>query len=399
MIEAKELNATVNIDKSKYKKFRFDQIARSISERVEPQQTNLEVYYGLEHLDSNSLHLTRSGVPSDVEGTKLRVYPGDVIFGKRRAYQRKAAICEVDAICSAHAMVLRANPEVIHPKLFPFFLHSDLFMHRAIDISVGSLSPTINWGTLKTQEFLLPPKDQQEKLAELLWAGDDLIRKQMLLQSFYNTTTQSVLNDLINPTIEEGKEYHLGQLGQTFGGLTGKTKIDFGRGKPFITYMNVFKNSKLNIQEVELCEIGANENQNILKFGDIFFTGSSETPEEVGMASVLLDKLDYDVYLNSFCFGFRLNSFEIILPEFARFLFRAKYVRDFMHLHAQGSTRFNLSKTTVKDKLKLYIPSTKRQAKIVEKLDQILTLEENVKLTISQTNTMVSEISKLIFNS
>jgi type I restriction enzyme S subunit len=394
-----EINNSLEIDKSKFKKFRFDQIAFSISERVEPQNTDLEIYYGLEHLDSNSIHLTRNGVPTDVEGTKLRVYPGDIIFGKRRAYQRKAAICKVDAICSAHAMVLRANPKVIHPKLFPFFLHSDLFMNRAIDISVGSLSPTINWGTLREQEFSLPAIDQQEKLAELLWAGDDLIRRQLSLNSIYITSSQSVLNDLINHNIEEGKEYYLGQLGQTFGGLTGKTKLDFGRGKPFITYMNVFKNSKLNIQEVDLCEIGDNENQNKLKFGDIFFTGSSETPEEVGMASVLLDKTDYDVYLNSFCFGFRLNSFDILLPEFARFLFRAKYVRDFMHLHAQGSTRFNLSKTTVKDKLKLYIPSKKRQKEIIEKLEQIVTLEENMKLSRSQTNTIVSEINKMIFNS
>jgi type I restriction enzyme S subunit len=170
-----ETNTSITIEKSKYKKFRFDQIAVSISERVEPQNTDLEIYYGLEHLDSNTLHLSRNGVPSDVEGTKLRVYPGDIIFGKRRAYQRKAAICNVDAICSAHAMVLRANPKVIHPKLFPFFLHSDLFMNRAIDISVGSLSPTINWGVLKEQEFSLPPLNEQEKLAELLWAGNKLV--------------------------------------------------------------------------------------------------------------------------------------------------------------------------------------------------------------------------------
>ena len=83
----------------------------------------------------------------------------------------------MDGFCSAHALVLRANPDVIEPKLFPFFLHSDLFMHRAIDISVGSLSPTINWGTLKHQEFQLPLKDQQARLAELLWAMDEVIEK------------------------------------------------------------------------------------------------------------------------------------------------------------------------------------------------------------------------------
>jgi restriction endonuclease S subunit len=101
-----------------------------------------------------------------------------VIFGKRRAYQRKAAIVDFEGICSAHAFVLRANPEIIDPKLFPFFLHSDQFMHRMVDISVGGLSPTINWGDLKHQEFLLPPKEEQAKLAELLWAMDDVIESE-----------------------------------------------------------------------------------------------------------------------------------------------------------------------------------------------------------------------------
>ena len=171
-----------HIDKSKWATNRFDQIASSISERVEPTNTDLDIYVGLEHLDSDSIHIQRTGKKNDVEGTKLRVYPGDVIFGRRRAYQRKAAIATFDGFCSAHALVLRANPKVIDPKLFPFFLHSDEFMHRAINISVGSLSPTINWGTLKHEEFLLPPKEQQAKIAELLWATDDVIQRLHFLQ-------------------------------------------------------------------------------------------------------------------------------------------------------------------------------------------------------------------------
>lgn len=166
-----------NLDKYGWKTYRFDEIAKNISERVDPNNTDLNVYIGLEHIDPESIHIKRTGTPDDVNGQKLRCYPGDVIFGRRRAYQRKAAIVTTDGFCSAHSLVLRANPDVIEPKLFPFFLHSDLFMHRAIDISVGSLSPTINWGTLKNQEFLLPPKNQQAQLAELLWALDEMVEK------------------------------------------------------------------------------------------------------------------------------------------------------------------------------------------------------------------------------
>ena len=150
-----------NLDKSNWQTYSFDQIAKSITERIDPNNTDLEIYIGLEHIDAESIHIKRMGSRDDVNGQKLRCYPGDVIFGRRRAYQRKAAIATVDGFCSAHSLVLRAIPEVIDPKLFPFFLHSDLFMHLAVDISVGSLSPIINWETLKHQEFMLPPKDQQ----------------------------------------------------------------------------------------------------------------------------------------------------------------------------------------------------------------------------------------------
>jgi len=170
-------NALNTVDKSDWKLFRFGDIALNISERVEPNDTKAEIYVGLEHLDPDSIHIRRTGTPSDVEGTKLKVYKGDIIFGKRRAYQRKAAIAHFDGICSAHSMVLRANPKIIEPDLFPFFIHSDVFMNRAIDISEGSLSPTIKWKILSEQKFRLPPRPLQKRLAELLWALDDVYEK------------------------------------------------------------------------------------------------------------------------------------------------------------------------------------------------------------------------------
>src|SRR5690554_1841481 len=180
-----------NIDKSTWSTHRFEEIAKKITENVDPAKTDLEVYVGLEHLDVEDIHIKRFGNPSDVKGGKLRCYPGDVIFGKRRAYQRKAAIVDFDGICSAHAFVFRSNPEIIDPKLFPFFLHSDQFMHRMVDISVGGLSPTINWSDLRHQKFLLPPKNQQARLAELLWAMDDVIEKERERSEEHTSELQS----------------------------------------------------------------------------------------------------------------------------------------------------------------------------------------------------------------
>jgi len=184
-----------NLDKSNWKTYRFDEIAQNISERVDPNNTDLTVYIGLEHIDSESLHIKRYGTPDDVNGTKLKFYKGDIIFGRRRAYQRKAGIARTDGFCSAHALVLRANPDVINPELFPFFLHSDLFMNRAVDISVGSLSPTINWGTLKHQEFMLPPYEEQKDFAKLLSASSVLLERQSEAIFSLEIFKQSVLKE------------------------------------------------------------------------------------------------------------------------------------------------------------------------------------------------------------
>lgn len=96
----------MKLNKEKWANAKFDQLVFNISERVEPNDTSLDKYIGLEHLDSGKIKIERYGNPSEVIGTKLKIYNGDIIFGKRRAYQRKAAVAEFNAICSAHSMVL-----------------------------------------------------------------------------------------------------------------------------------------------------------------------------------------------------------------------------------------------------------------------------------------------------
>ena len=113
-----------------WKVWRFDQMAVNVNERVEPGAVDLDYYVGLEHLDSDSLKIRRWGSPDDVEATKLLFKKDDIIFGRRRVYQRKLAVAEFAGICSAHAMVLRPKTDVVSPGFLPFFMQSDLFMNR-----------------------------------------------------------------------------------------------------------------------------------------------------------------------------------------------------------------------------------------------------------------------------
>ena len=158
-----------------WKLVKFGEIATNISKRVEPSETELEIYIGLEHLDPDSLKIKRHGVPNDVKGQKLLVEKDQIIFGKRRAYQRKLAIAEQDCICSAHAMVLEENENEVIPVFLAFFMQSDLFMNRAVAISEGSLSPTIKWKILAEQTFKFPNKDTQVVLLDLFQKIESLL--------------------------------------------------------------------------------------------------------------------------------------------------------------------------------------------------------------------------------
>lgn len=173
-------------------------------------------------------------------------------------------------------------------------------------------------------------------------------------------------------------------LGSYFGGLTGKTKKDFEDGNAkFITYMNVFANPSLDESIVGMVHINEGEKQNKVQKGDVLFTGSSETPEEAGMSCVITDDLMEDYYMNSFCFGLRLNNPEQYNLHYLKHLFRSYSIRNEISKTASGVTRFNISKARF-GKVLIPIPSISEQTRIVGILDTFTASIENLKQQIAQ---------------
>ena len=222
-------------------KYRFHQTAINSTEKKKPVEEDCFTYLGLEHLDSGTSKVTRFGSEVAPIGEKLVMHKGDVLFGKRRAYQKKVAIAPFDGIFSAHGMVLRPKENVIDKDFFPLFISSDYFLDAAIKISVGSLSPTINWRDLKELEFELPDMDTQRKLAGVLWsindtmeaykrlisATDELVKSQFIVMfgesknspdavSF--ETAFTIRDDLRKPINDAVRsEMHTGQLYPYYG--------------------------------------------------------------------------------------------------------------------------------------------------------------------------------------
>lgn len=178
------------------------------------------------------------------------------------------------------------------------------------------------------------------------------------------------LEELIRELCPNGVDHKfLGTLGNFYGGLTGKTKEDFVDGnEKFITYKNVYSNPALQIDVEDKVKISDSEKQNLLQYGDVIFTGSSETLEECGFSSVITVKTDEKLYLNSFCFFLRFNDSNIILPDFSKHLFRSDSLRQQIKKAASGTTRYNVSKEKMK-KVVISIPPLEVQREIVRILD------------------------------
>lgn len=315
---------------------------------------------------------------------KYPVYGGNGLRGYSAKYThdgtyvligRQGALCGninyVEGKCyiSEHAIAVQTNEDLLWLKYKLVFWNLNRY-------SESSAQPGLSVAKLIRYKLTVPPLAEQKKIAEVLGVWDKAIEKQSQLIEQLTLRKRGLMQQLLTAKRRllgfsgPWKKVRLGDIGDTYNGLSGKNKDDFEHGNAqFIPYINVFSNERIDITKLGCVQIEPNEQQNTVKYGDIFFTGSSETPDEVGMASVLLEHLD-NTYLNSFCFGYRLNDFSTLNLFFAAYLFRTEHFRNYMFVLAQGSTRFNISKKEVM-KLKIDLPTIEEQTAIAQVLTAV----------------------------
>ena len=187
------------------------------------------------------------------------------------------------------------------------------------------------------------------------------------------------INNLIKQYCPDGVEFKtLEELGKFYTGLSGKTKKDFENGNcKYVTYKNIYNNPALDTDIEDKVFIKLEEKQNAIKYGDILFTASSETPDECGFSSVVTTPINETIYLNSFCFGYRLNNNNLFLPDFLKHFFRNDETRKAIGKTANGVTRFNISKEKF-SKIKIPLPPLIIQQEIVGILDKFLELQKEL---------------------
>ena len=254
-----------------------------------------------------------------------------------------------------------------NPLFFKYLLATPNARRKIIPMGAGAQHFNIGQEGLSKVKLYFPILQEQNKIASLLQLIDERISTQNKIIEKLQSLIKG-LNDSLYKQYGNAITTSFSDLGHSYSGLSGKSSEDFGSGKPFITYLNVYSNNVVNENEYQYVRINDGEKQNIVQCGDVLFTLSSETPEEVGVGSVYLG-ID-EVFLNSFCFGFHIDNKELAYPPYFSYYVSSTPFRKFIYPFAQGSTRFNLCKADF-EKASIKLPSLNNQKHIYAILNSI----------------------------
>lgn len=326
------------------------------------------------------------------EFKKNQVKYGDIFFTRSSivpsgiAYSNVNLSKDDNLTFDGHLMKMSPVQELIDPYYLSVKFKTKTLRKRFISRGKQSTMSTIGQGDIADIVVEIPSKTEQQKIGNYFQNVDKLITQNQSKHNLLVNLKKAMLEKMFPregcniPEIrfegfnEAWEEKRLGDIGNTFTGLSGKTKDDFGHGNGrFITYTNIFANPISNRNLNEPIEVDNTQNQ--VQFGDVFFTTSSEIPEEVGMSSVWLENCE-DTYLNSFCFGYRpTKKFD---NYYLAYFLRSLNFRKNMIFLAQGISRYNISKNKVMD-IVIMIPSMKEQQKIgsyFQNLDKLIALQK-----------------------
>ena len=263
--------------------------------------------------------------------------------------------------------LIRANVT----KHNPYFVFSQLHTHRYWSwvsiMSARSGQPGINSQEYSSFPVYVTSLREEEKISALLSIIDERIATQNKIIEKLESLIKGLNNSLYD-RYGDGIRTSFAGFGYSYSGLSGKSAMDFGKGKPFITYLNVYSNNVVNENDYQYVQIDEGEKQNVVQYGDVLFTLSSETPEEVGIGSVYLGQ--DEVYLNSFCFGIHIVNEELAYSPYISYYVSSTPFRKFIYPFAQGSTRFNLCKADF-EKASITLPSLDNQKRIHSVLNSV----------------------------
>ena len=322
---------------------------------------------GMGHLILNDIAYIDESTHQKQKSTELRT--NDVLLNITGASIGRTALATEEingGNVNQHVCIIRTNSNV-EPSYICDYIQTSKIQKYIQSLQTGGSREGLNFEQIRSFPIYIPMVEEQVKISKLL----SLINERIAIQSKLIEKLESLIKGL-NDTLyaQHGDEVmtSFAALGTSYSGLSGKSAQDFGSGKPFITYLNVYLNNVINENDFQYVAIKDGEKQNVVEYGDVLFTLSSETPEEVGIGSVYLGK--DEVFLNSFCFGIHITNVEVAFPPYLSYYVSSTPFRKFIYPYAQGSTRFNLSKADF-EKASIKLPTLENQKRIYSILGHI----------------------------
>ena len=383
MIELTDIETKIlQIDKNTWEKVRFGKVAIQQKGRVDRDNTHLTKYVKGEHMGSQDLHLREWGELKDeyLGPAFIRYFEkDDILYGSRRTYLRKVVMAPFEGITSNTTYVIKANEKLIDKRLLPFVMMSEGFTDHSIKNSKGSVNPYVNWKDLTEYEFLLPPKSEQARLAELLWAMDEVVEKEKkLLEKLkitWNTSIENLIHgmNLHNRTINEvlhdlSKKIEIAPLEELGDLLKGRgiPKADVVEdGIPCVRYGELYTKHNQVIRDFYSYIDNESKSKSFkLKKNDILFAGSGETITEIGKSAAFVDNIE--AYGGSDMLIFR--PFEMD-GYFSGYLMNSILVRQQLNKYGTGATIMHIYNSDLK-KIKIPLHSIDSQKQIAKKLEE-----------------------------
>jgi type I restriction enzyme S subunit len=403
------LKAKFSVDKTNWTLVKFGDVVFEPKESSrDPVADGIEHVVGLEHIEPENIHLRNSATLEEATTFTKKFAVGDVLFGRRRAYLRKAAKASFGGICSGDITVFRAK-ENLMPELLPFIVNNEKFFDYAIKHSAGGLSPRVKFKDLANYQFLLPPREQQVQLAKLLWAMDEVVERERELMEkleyqsevYLNKSfrygaflNQKSKNTYYGPIPENWELKKLEELGEFKNGIN-KDKDQFGFGRPFVNLMDAFGHKDLFFKEFDLVNATEGDLQlfNLTK-GDVLFIRSSVKPSGVGLTTLIQEDFPNTVY-SGFIIRFRPNN-EELTQIFKKYCFYEERFRYSLIRRSTVSANTNINQESLK-RLVIPVPPLGEQLEFSRTLSQYETIYNKLKLKISSSEALQKSLIKQVF--
>lgn len=360
----------MKLEKSKWRKVKFGDVVYEDKKTVDAKSSGLERYIAGEHMNTEDLHLRSWGIiGEDYLGPAFhrKFEKGDLLYGSRRTYLKKVAIADFDGITSNTTFVLKENKDIVVSGFIPFLMLSDRFTEHSVKHSKGSVNPYINFKDLAKFEFLLPPIDQQEKLAELLWAGDDLIQKKLKEINQLRLTHSIVIDNLIFESDFKYmpiKNIAIPELKGFVDGDWIESKDQSNSGIRLIQLADIGVRSFINKSRRFISEETLNKLKCFELFaGDILI---ARMPDPIGR-SCILPEIDFRAITAVDVCIIRPNL-KLHNPKYWEYVFNTSRWFNLMNQFASGTTRSRVSKKNL-EMIEMPTPTLDEQNKLVNQLN------------------------------